>query len=493
MHDLPGFDRASLDRARLSRDPRFDGKFFIAVTSTGIYCRPICPVRSPKPAHIRYYATAAAAAAAGFRPCLRCRPEAAAGTPAWLGTSAVVRRALRLIDDGALDHDSVDELAARVGIGSRHLHRLFLQHVGASPITFAQTRRLHFAKRLLDETDLPITEIALAAGFRSLRRFNAAFQGTYGRAPRELRGGRRGGLATDDRDEVVLRLAFRPPYDWIQVRDYLAARAVPGVERVDSRGYARTVASEAGHAVVCVRALDNEDALELRVRGAVPAALFQLSSAVRRAFDLAADSARIANALAPDPLLASLVERSPGLRIPGAWDPFECAVRAALGEHQSVAAARTRAARVVARCGRPIADGCDGLTHLFPSTGALAAADLEGLGLSATRINTLRVLARVVSEGALDLDGPVEGVGAALRSLCGFDASMAQYVALRALGEPDAFPSADPLLRRRAAPNGMPLTTRGLEARAEAWRPWRGYAALHLWRAADHPGPHARR
>ncbi|MGH9161669.1 MAG: AlkA N-terminal domain-containing protein [Vicinamibacteraceae bacterium] len=487
MHDLPGFDRAVLDRARLSRDPRFDGKFFIAVTSTGIYCRPICPVRSPKRVHIRYYATAAAAAAAGFRPCLRCRPEAAPGTPAWLGTSAVVRRALRLIDDGILDHVSVDELAARVGIGSRHLHRLFLQHVGASPITFAQTRRLHFAKRLLDETDLPITEIALAAGFQSLRRFNAAFHTTYARAPRELRRGRRGGLATEGRDEVVLRLAFRPPYDWIRVRDYLAARAVPGLERVDGDGYARTVASEAGHGIVCVQALHEEDALELRVSGAAPTTLFQLSSAARRAFDLAADPARIALALEPDPLLASLIRRRPGLRIPGAWDAFECAVRAALGEPQNIGAAQRRIARLVARVGRPITNGCPGLTHLFPTAAALAVANLDGLGLSASRADLLRGLARVVCEGARDLNGPVGAVDAALRSLCGFDASMAQYVALRALGEPDAFPSGDPVLRRMAGPDGTPLSSRELEERAEAWRPWRGYAALHLWCAAEHP------
>jgi AraC family transcriptional regulator of adaptative response / DNA-3-methyladenine glycosylase II len=354
MDAILGLDRRALDRARVSRDPRFDGKFFIAVTSTRIYCRPVCPVPSPKMANVRYYATAAAAAEAGFRPCLRCRPEAAPGTPAWLGTSAIVRRALGLIHDGVLDETSVDALAARVGIGPRHLHRLFVQHVGASPIVVAQTRRLHFAKRLLDETSLPMTEIALAAGFGSLRRFNHAFHTTYRRAPRELRRRRRGDSDAEGGGEVVLRLAFRPPYDWAQVRDFLAARAVTGVERVDARGYARTVAADrGGHAIVCVRPLDAEHAFELSVRGAAPAALFALSSAARRTFDLAADPARIAIALSADALLAPLVERRPGLRIPGAWDPFECAVRAVLGQQVSVAAARTLAARLVARAGRP--------------------------------------------------------------------------------------------------------------------------------------------
>lgn len=485
MEGILGFDRGALDRARISRDPRFDGKFFIAVTSTGIYCRPVCPAPSPKKANIRYYTTAAAAAEAGFRPCLRCRPEAAPGTPAWLGTSAVVRRALKLIQDGVLDRASVDALATRLGMGPRHLHRLFVQHVGASPITVAQTRRLHFAKHLLDETDLPMTQIALAAGFGSLRRFNDTFQRTYRRAPRELRRQRRRGLTGEAGDAVVLKLAFRPPYDWAHVRDFLATRAVPGVERVDARGYARTVASDGGHAVVCVRAVDGEDALELRVLGAAPAALFQFSAAARRAFDLAADPARIALAFKRDPLLAPLVKQRPGLRIPGAWAPFECAVRAVLGQQVSVAAGRTLAARLVARVGRPIASGTDGLTHLFPSPAAIAVADLAGLGLTQARAAALRALARAVAEGAVDFDAPVEEVSAALELLPGIGAWTAQYVALRALGEPDAFPAADLVLRRVAAAGGSALTARALAVRAEAWRPWRAYAVLHLWRAAQ--------
>jgi AraC family transcriptional regulator of adaptative response / DNA-3-methyladenine glycosylase II len=471
MEEILGLDRSALDRARLSRDARFDGRFFIAVTSTGIYCRPICPSPTSKNTNVRYYATAAAAAEAGFRPCLRCRPEAAPGTPGWLGTSAVVRRALRLIQEGALDEISVEELAERIGIGARHLHRLFTQHVGASPIAVAQTRRLHFAKRLLDETDLPITQIALASGFGSLRRFNYTFQQTYNRAPRDIRRQRRGGIAAADADEVVLKLSFRPPYDWPQVRDFLAARAVPGVERVDERGYARTVKSEAGQAIVSVCALDGEAALQLRVRGAAPTMLFQISSTVRRMFDLAADPARIAVAFKTDELLAPLVKRHPGVRIPGAWDAFECAVRALLAEHIDVATARALAARLVARHGEAISMSVEGLTHFFPTCRTLATADLGGLGLATSRAAAIRALACATCEGTVDFGAGVDEVTAALTSLPGFDTSAAQYVALCALGEPDAFP--------RVA--RKPFTVRELDARMEAWRPWRGYALIHLW------------
>lgn len=478
-----GLDRRVLDRARLSRDPRFDGKFFIAVTTTGIYCRPVCPVPSPKANHVRYYSTAAAAAEGGFRPCLRCRPEAAPGTPAWLGTSVVVRRALRLIEDGFLDQGSVPALASRLGLGTRQLHRLFVRHVGASPIAVAQTRRLHFAKRLLDDTGLPMAEIAAAAGFGSLRRFHHAFRQAYRRTPGELRrrGPCRGGPTPDD--ALVLRLAFRPPYDWRQVSGFLAMRAVPGVERVDERGYARTVVTPSGAAVVCMRAVEAKNVLELRVRGAAPAALFRLTAAARRAFDLAADPASIAEAFEGDPLLGPLVRRRPGLRVPGIWDPFECAVRAVLGQQVSVAAARTLAARLVARAGRRLAEVSDGLTHLFPDAEGLATADLDGLGLTGARVTVLRLLARAVVEGRLDFAAPVEEVSVSLAGLAGFGDWTAQYVALRAIGEPDAFPAGDIVLRRVAGA-GLPLTARALERRAEAWRPWRGYAALHLWAAA---------
>jgi AraC family transcriptional regulator of adaptative response / DNA-3-methyladenine glycosylase II len=479
-----GLDRRALDRARVSRDPRFDGRFFIAVVTTRIYCRPICPVPSPRPANVRYYATAAAAAEAGFRPCLRCRPEAAPGTPAWLGTSAVVQRALRLIDEGAIDAAGVPALAARLGIGARHLHRLFHEHVGASPVTVAQTRRLHFAKRLLDETALSVTELAAAAGYRSVRRFNEAFRGAYGRAPRDVRRRRRAGVAEGPAGEVVLELAYRPPYDWPLVVDFLRARAIPGVERADGGSYTRVVSTTAGPAAVRISSAARRHAVELRVLGASSAALRDLAGVARRVFDLACDPGQVNAALRRDPVLGALVAARPGLRIPGAWDPFECAVRAVLGQQVSVAAGLTLVGRVVERCGRPLpAPHPWGLTHTFPGAADVAVADLAGLGLTGARRRTLRALAVAVADGAIDFQAAADDLVAALQAVPGIGDWTAQYVALRALGSPDAFPAGDLVLRRAAAGGTSTLAERELRARAEAWRPWRAYAALHLWHA----------
>jgi len=475
-------DIRALDRARISRDPRFDGKFFIAVKTTGIYCRPICPSRTSNSRNVRYYATAAAAAEAGFRPCLRCRPEAAPGTPAWLGTSAVVRRGLRLIDEGILDHASVDELASMLGLGSRHLRRLFLQHVGASPISFAQTRRLQFAKRLLDETNLPITEIALAAGFGSLRRFNTTFLQTYGRAPRELRKHLSPETAREAGGEVILKLAFRPPYDWDQVLNFLAAHAIPGVERVDEHGYSRTLRVDNGAAIICIRPLEGEAALELRVRGAEPAALFQISSAARRVFDTSADPARTIFAFRSDALLGPLVMRRPGIRIPGAWDPFECAVCSIVGQHVSSEFARILLARIVERVGHSIKNSETQLTSLFPTATELVQVDLSGLGIAKRDVVVLQEFARAVMQGKLDFGASTECVIASLSKLQGVGQSTAEYIALRALGEPDAFPVSDPVLRE--VDGLQKFSVSQLQARAEGWRPWRGYAAFQLLSAA---------
>jgi AraC family transcriptional regulator, regulatory protein of adaptative response / DNA-3-methyladenine glycosylase II len=477
----------ALDQARVSRDPRFDGKFFIAVTSTGIYCRPVCPVRSPNKANIRYFPTAAAAAAAGFRPCLRCRPEAAPGTPAWLGTSAVVRRALQLIHDGALDEYSVEQLANKVGIGPRHLHRLFLQHVGAPPIAVAQTRRLHFAKRLLDESDLLMTEIALAAGFGSLRRFNSAFQQTYGKTPTELRKRRRSNDATSA-DKVVLRLAYRPPYDWDAVRDYLAVRAIPGVERVDAQGYARLItlsSTPQDHVLIRVNPVEGEDTLELHVHGATPTALFQLSSTARRMFDLSADPVSIAAALENDPQLSALLQRRPGLRIAGAWDAFECAVFTLLEQHEGPTAARELLGTIVARGGKRVAHEHDGLSHLFPAPSVLATMDYSDLAVSETQVTAVRALAQAVVDKSLDFSATGEEVVARLSTLPGYSVTMAESVTLRALGEPDAFPIDTDRLRQMLGAGQETPGTSELQSRTETWRPWRGYAAMYLWRAAN--------
>jgi len=451
MQEVDGFDRRALDQARVSRDARFDGRFFIAVRTTGIYCRPICPAPRCKSRNVRYYPTAAAAASAGFRPCLRCRPEAAPGTPAWLGTSAVVRRALRLIHDGALDDSRVDELALRVGVGPRHLHRLFLRHVGASPVAVAQTRRLHFAKRLIDETRLPMTRIALASGYGSLRRFNHAFRETYGRSPRELRKVRAAGLPAPDGDEVALRLAYRPPYDWPGIVAGLRARATPGVECVDGGSWSRAIRIGRGVAWLRVEPAAAENALLLRVRGAPASALLSISATARRVFDLAADPAPIAAVLRRDRGLAAALRRRPGLRIPGAWDPFECAVRAIAGG--------PAAARIAREFGDPVAADSGGVTRLFPRPAALAGMRLCGSGRA--RSSALHRLVRQAAEGGIDFDGPVDALLAALAAIGG--EGLAQEVALFALGEPDALPAAE------------------LSARAEAWRPWRSYGYVaHL-------------
>ncbi len=478
-------DFEACERVRIARDARFDGRFFIGVTSTGIYCRPICPAPHAKSSNVRYFPTAAAAAEAGFRPCLRCRPEAAPGTPAWLGTSATVRRALKLINEGALDVQSVEELATRLGIGSRHLHRLFIQHVGASPLAVAQTRRLHFAKRLIDDTRLPMTDIALASGFGSLRRFNDAFHQTYGKAPRELRRDRR--RDTAEGDALSLKLAYRPPYNWGAILDFLATRALPGVERVTGVSYARTVEVGEASGWFEVNPVVGADALLLTVHGLGPESLFTVVRKVRHMFDLAADPEDVRSTLKQDQLLAPLLRRSPGLRVPGAWCPFELSVRAVLGQQVSVAAARTFAARIVAAHGRRLPQPVEGLTHLFPTPKVLAWADLGDIGLTGARAHTLNALAGAVLEGQLSFDtASAEETRESLQRIPGIGAWTAEYAAMRALADPDAFPAEDLVLRRMAG-NGQPLTTKELKNRAEAWRPWRSYAVLHLWRAASSP------
>jgi AraC family transcriptional regulator of adaptative response / DNA-3-methyladenine glycosylase II len=479
MSEILGLPREALDRARRSRDPRFDGKFFIAVLSTGIYCRTICPVRMS--VNVRFYATAAEAAEAGFRPCLRCRPEAAPGSPAWAGTSAVVRRALRLIQGGALDTGSVTELAARLGMGARHLNRLLLEQIGASPVAMAQTRRLHFAKQLLNDTDLPMTEIAAAAGFRSVRRFNEALKATYLRAPRDIR--KRRIRTSDAADAVELQLSYRPPYDWRHLLAFLASRAIPGVETVDAHSYARTIRTASGQASIHVSAGREGHSLNMRVQGAAPEDLFELSSAARRVFDLSADPLQIAGALNADALLGKLVSERPGLRIPGVFDPFECAVRAVLGEQGNLQTAMTLAHRLVTRAGESINSGAYGLTHLFPSAQALAELDLRGLGLTAARATAVGALARAVRDRVIRFDESADEVTRALAKTPGVSPWAAQYVALRGLGDPDAFMSTDIVMRCAGTPPGVPLTPRAAEARAEPWRPWRAYAVMHLWAA----------
>ena len=453
--------------ARLARDPRFDGKFFIGVRTTGIFCRPICPAPSPKEQNVDYYPSAAAAAEAGLRPCLRCRPECSPGTPAWLGSSVTVSRALRLIAEGALEDDGVDTLAERLGIGSRHMRRLFLEHLGATPVAVAQTRRLLAAKKLIDETSLPLTEIAIASGFGSIRRFNAAFLETWGRSPRELRRTRG---RTPAGGPCTLELRYRPPFDWAALLGFLAGRAIGGVEFVEGDIYRRTIVTGRGPGWIEVRP-SSTTALTLSVHCPDSSELLTIASRVRRLFDLDADPQVIAAHLRPDPLLGPLLKARPGLRVPSAWDGFELGVRAILGQQVSVAGASTLAARLVQKLGQPVAFDVAGLTHTFPSPAEFANADLA-VGLPVARADAIRQFARAVASGHVTFDAAVDSHAFQdkLQSLPGIGPWTAQYIAMRALSDPDAFPASDLVLRRACG---------GKET--EPWQPWRAYAAMHIW------------
>lgn len=476
-------------RARLSRDARFDGKFFIAVLSTRIYCRPICPARTCKENNVRYYASAAAAAEAGFRPCLRCRPESSPGTPAWLGTSSTVSRALRLIAESGLEDGGVEALAERLGVGSRHLRRLFLRHLGATPMAVAQTRRLHFAKKLIDETSLPMSQIALAAGFGCVRRFNAGIRKFYHRTPTQIRR-----LARQKEiqpgNQYVFRLNFRPPYHWQGMLDFLAARCTPGVEAVEAGYYRRTISVNGRHGYFEVSPDQDRHLLIARIEFGDPQSLFFIVERIRAMFDLNADWASIAETLRTDSALAARVEADPGLRVPGCWSGFELATRAILGQQITVKGATALAGRMVSRFGKPFG-GPTGLTHLFPTPEVLADAKLASIGLTGARAETIRALARAVCNGKINFLGVVD-CEAFLNRLCeipGIGKWTAQYVAMRALGQPDAFPSTDLGLLR-----ALNLAShRELEDRSEGWKPWRAYVAMYLWRFGSQQRLHRER
>lgn len=360
-------------RARLARDPRFDGKFFIGVYTTRVYCRPICPARTCKEENVCYFPTAAAAAEAGFRPCLRCRPECSAGTRAGTGTSNTISRALRLIGESGLEEGGVEGLAEHLGIGSRHLRRLFLKHLGATPTAVAQTRRLDFAKKLLDETRLPMTQVAAASGFGSVRRFNAAIRTAYHRTPTQIRG--RARQRTDQpENQYVFRLRYRPPFDWEGMLAFLAARATPGVEAVEDGRYRRTISMDGVNGFFEASLDEASYSVALRVQFGDPGALFHIVERVRAMFDLNADWPAIVENLKHDPVLAARIDCGPGLRVPGCWNGFELAVRAILGQQVSVKGATTLAGRMAAAFGQPFAAG-GGLTHLFPSAAVLAGAN----------------------------------------------------------------------------------------------------------------------
>ena len=476
---------AVCEQARLSRDARFDGLFFTAVRTTGIYCRPICPAPTPHARNVRYFPNAASAEAAGYRPCLRCRPELSPAAGAGRRGDDVVARASRMIDDGALDAAGIEALAARLHVGPRHLRRLFVDTLGTSPRQLQNTRRLLFAKQLLAETTLPITDVALAAGFNSLRRFNDAFLHAYGLAPTRLRR-KQGPVAARPRQALVLRLAYRPPFDFHASLAFLRTRALPGVEAVAAGTYRRLL--DATGAWLQVEAWGgDEPALRLSLHGVAAAALPRIVQRVRRMFDLDADPQAIHAHLRHDPRLRALLDRHPGLRLPGGWDGFEVAIRAVLGQQVSVAAASTLATRLLARCGSDLPNPTDdALRRLFPAPEVLAEADLAGIGLTGARSATLRALARAVCDQRLRFDPaqPLDAFVAACCALPGIGDWTAHYLALRALGHPDAFPAGDLVLRKQVG-GGVPISEKQLRLHAEHWRPWRGYAAIQLWHAAS--------
>ena len=468
-----------------SRDPRFDGRFFAGVTSTGIYCRPICAARTPRRENVRFFECAAAAEAAGFRPCRRCRPETVPGTPAWLGTSVTVSRALRLISQGALDHGDVDSLADRLGVGGRHLRRLFERHLGASPLAVAQTRRLHFARRLLDQTELPMREVAFASGFQSVKRFNTVVRETFGMTPTELRRRSRDRAVPERTGTVTLKLPYREPYDWDGLLDYLRRRAVPGVEQVDGEVYRRTIGIEGDSSVIEVRSCRTQPCVVLEVDASARRHLLEVTERVRRLFDLVTDPVPIAEHLARDPQLSAAVRRRPGLRVPGAWDPFELAVRAILGQQVSVKGATTIAGRIAKRYGRPVPGADPSGPHLlFPDARTLADADLGSIGMPGKRAHAVNELARRVRDGELPLSWGecADDTHDGLVSIPGVGEWTARYIAMRGLGQPDAFLAGDLGVRKAMANGDDALPSQAVAlARSEKWRPWRAYAVLHLW------------
>lgn len=471
-------DWQACSQARLSRDARFDGKFFIGVLTSGVYCRSICPAPTAKEKNVRYFPTAAAAAEAGFRPCLRCRPECSPGTPAWLGTSNTVSRALRLIDESGLEDGGVEALADRLGVGARHLRRLFLQHLGATPSAVARTRRLHFAKKLIDETSLPMNQVALASGFGCVRRFNAGIRDVYHRTPMQIRRLARQ-KTVEPENQYVFRLRFRPPYHWPGMLAFLAARATPGVEVVEAGVYRRSISLNGNQGYFEVSLDEGTHTLVARIQFGDPRALFFIVERIRAMFDVNADWSSLATALRSDRELRKRLETAPGMRVPGCWNGFELATRAVLGQQVTVKGATVLAGRIARAFGEPFSAGS--LTHTFPAPEVLGDAELSSIGLPKARAATIRALARAVRDGQINFEGIID-IDQFLNRLCeipGIGNWTAQYIAMRALREPDAFPSSD-LGLLRALDLG---TARELERRAEAWRPWRAYAAMYLWSA----------
>jgi AraC family transcriptional regulator, regulatory protein of adaptative response / DNA-3-methyladenine glycosylase II len=471
-----------------ARDPRFDGWFVTAVRSTGIYCRPSCPAIVPRAENVTFHATAASAQRAGYRACKRCRPDATPGSPAWDPRGDVVARAVRAIGDGIVDRDGVEGLAGRLGYSVRQVQRHLRDELGAGPLALARAHRVSTARILIETTDLPLGDVALAAGFGSIRSFNVAIREVYAATPTELRrrGDRRSDRSRDGTVTVHLRLPFRAPLHPDNLFGHLAATAVPGVEEWRDGAYRRTLRLPHAHGVVALRPAAEHIECELRLHD-----LRDLAAAVgrcRRLLDLDADPAAVDERLAADPDLAPLVAAAPGRRVPRTVDADELAVRTVLGQQVSTAAARTHAGRLVAAHGDLVDDPGGGLTHLFPTTDTLAGVDPTSLSLPRTRAAALHHLTLALASGEVDL-GPAADRREARRALLdlrGIGPWTAEVVAMRGLGDPDAFLPTDLGVLAAADRLGLPSTPVGLRDRAASWGPWRAYAVQHLWGVLDH-------
>jgi AraC family transcriptional regulator of adaptative response / DNA-3-methyladenine glycosylase II len=476
-------------RAVHSRDARFDGWFFTAVTSTHIYCRPSCPALTPKRTNVVFYPSAAAAQGAGFRACLRCRPDAAPGSPEWNTRADVVARAMRLIADGAVDRDGVAGLADRLGYSGRQLHRLLVAEVGTGAIALARAQRAQTARLLIETTDLAFSDVTFAAGFASIRQFNETIQEIFARTPTELRRSA-GGRAQGGGGAVSLRLAYRQPFDASSVFDFLAWRCVPGIEEFDDGTYRRSLRLDHGEGVVALEPGEGCVAATFHLRD-----LRDLTAAVsrcRRLLDLDADPVAVDTLLGTDPVLAPLVARRPGRRMPGSVDGAELAVRAVIGQQVSVLGARNVAGQLVQSAGEKLENPVGGVTHLFPTPVDLvdlAADDPGAFAMPGSRRQTLVTLNTALAEGRLRVD-PGEDrstLEAQLLELPGIGPWTTAYIAMRALGDPDAFMPTDLGIKRAIEALGLNAHPKAIMAMAEEWRPWRAYAMAHLWASLVHP------
>ncbi|MFC8065929.1 AlkA N-terminal domain-containing protein [Streptomyces sp. NPDC057293] len=475
-------------RAVRSKDARFDGWFFTAVLTTRIYCRPSCPVVPPKPQNMTFYPSAAACQQAGFRACKRCRPDTSPGSPEWNQRADLTARAMRLIADGVVDREGVPGLAARLGYSARQVERQLLAELGAGPLALARAQRAQTARVLIETTPLPMADVAFAAGFASVRTFNDTVREVFALSPSELRTrAPKHRVAGSTPGTLSLRLPFRTPLNPDNLFGHLAATAVPGVEEWRDGAYRRTLRLPYGHGIVALT--PGPDHIGCRLTLSDPRDLTVAISRCRRLLDLDADPTAIDGQLRADPLLAPLVDKAPGRRVPRTVDEAEFAVRAVLGQQVSTAAARTHAARLVTAHGDPVDDPEGGLTHLFPSTAALAAVDPQTLAMPGTRRTTFTTLVAHLADGSVNLGVECDWseTRARLVALPGFGPWTADVIAMRALGDPDAFLPTDLGIRRAAGELGLPSTPAALTARAAAWRPWRAYAVQYLWATDSHP------